>query len=105
MKPLQRYNVDTVFERTWNDDGWQDRLQIEESDNGDWVKWEDVTKLEKQNEKMLSILKKVNEYVLFAERTRSIYGRYVYVNFLDIFQPETISDIRSIIQKVEGENQ
>jgi hypothetical protein len=73
--------------------------------DGDWVKWEDVTKLEKQNEKMLSILKKVNEYVLFAERTRSIYGGYVYVNFLDIFQPETISDIRSIIQKVEGENQ
>jgi hypothetical protein len=73
--------------------------------DGDWVKWEDVKKLEKQNEKMLSILKKVNEYVLSAERTRSIYGRYVYVNFLDIFQPETISDIRSIIQKVEGENQ
>jgi hypothetical protein len=54
---------------------------------------------------MLSILKKVNEYVLSAERTRSIYGRYVYVNFLDIFQPETISDIRSIIQKVEGEKE
>jgi hypothetical protein len=73
--------------------------------DGDWVKWEDVKKLEKQNKIMLSILKKVNEYVLSAERTRSIYGRYVYVNFLDIFQPETISDIRSIIQKVEGENQ
>jgi hypothetical protein len=73
--------------------------------DGDWVKWEDVKKLEKQNKIMLSILKKVNEYVLSAERTRSIYGRYVYVNFLDIFQPETISDIRSIIQKVEGEKE
>ena len=92
MKPLQRYEM--------NESG----CDIPVSD-GDWVKWEDVKKLEKQNEKMLSILKKVNEYVLSAERTRSIYGRYVYVNFLDIFQPETISDIRSIIQKVEGENQ
>jgi hypothetical protein len=92
MKPLQRYEMNE-----WGCD-------IPVSD-GDWVKWEDVKKLEKQNEKMLSILKKVNEYVLSAERTRSIYGRYVYVNFLDIFQPETISDIRSIIQKVEGENQ
>ena len=92
MKPLQRYEM--------NESG----CDIPVSD-GDWVKWEDVTKLEKQNKIMLSILKKVNEYVLSAERTRSIYGRYVYVNFLDIFQPETISDIRSIIQKVEGENQ
>jgi hypothetical protein len=59
MKPLQRYNIDTVFERTWNNDGWEERLQIEESDNGDWVKWEDVKRLEQQNQKMFEALNKL----------------------------------------------
>ena len=40
MKPLQRYEMNE-----WGCD-------IPASD-GDWVKWEDVTKLEEQNEKML----------------------------------------------------
>ena len=62
-----------------------------------------IKKLEEQNEKMLSILKKVNGYVLSAEETFSIYREYICVNFLDKFEPETISDIRSILQKVEGE--
>jgi len=49
-------------------------------------------------------LKKVNEYVLSAEETFSIYRNLICVNFLDEFEPETISDIRSIIQKVEGDD-
>jgi len=57
MKPLQRYNIDTVFEPTWNNDGWEERLQIKESDNGDWVKWEDVKKLEELNKEMMDVLK------------------------------------------------
>ena len=57
MKPLQRYNVDTVFERTWNSDAWEERLEIEESDNGDWVRDADVKKLEEQNQMMLNALK------------------------------------------------
>lgn len=57
MKPLQRYNVDTVFERTWNSDAWEERLEIEESDNGDWVRDADVKKLEEQNQMMLDALK------------------------------------------------
>ena len=65
---------------------------------------DEVKKLEEQNEKMLSILKKVNEYVLSAEETFSIYRNLICVNFLDEFEPETISDIRSIIQKVEGDD-
>ena len=90
MKPLQRYNIDTVFERTWNDDGWEECLQIEESDNGDWVKCEDVKKLEEQNELMLSILKDID--------TQIKVGYDVY----NILTPETISDISSIISKVES---
>ena len=72
------------------------------SEAAPWV-IDEVKKLEEQNEKMLSILKKVNEYVLSAEETFSIYREYICVNFLDKFEPETISDIRSILQKVEGE--
>ena len=90
MNPLQRYNIDTVFERTWNDDGWEECLQIEESDNGDWVKCEDVKKLEEQNELMLSILKDID--------TQIKVGYDVY----NILTPETISDISSIISKVES---
>ena len=90
MNPLQRYNIDTVFERTWNDDGWEERLQIKESDNGDWVKCEDVKKLEEQNELMLSILKDID--------TQIKVGYDVY----NILTPETISDISSIISKVES---
>ena len=72
------------------------------SEAAPWV-IDEVKELEEQNEKMLSILKKVNEYVLSAEETFSIYREYICVNFLDKFEPETISDIRSILQKVEGE--
>ena len=73
------------------------------SEAAPWV-IDEVKKLEEQNEKMLSILKKVNEYVLSAEETFSIYRNLICVNFLDEFEPETISDIRSIIQKVEGDD-
>ena len=97
MKPLQRYNIDTVFERTWNDDGWEECLQIEESDNGDWVKCEDVKKLEEQNELMLSILKDIDT---------QIKGRFLLIplgyDVYNILTPETISDISSIISKVES---
>ena len=74
--------------------------------NSEAAAWviEEVKELEEQNEKMLSILKKVNEYVISAEETFSIYREYICVNFLDKFEPETISDIRSIIQKVEGDD-
>ena len=72
------------------------------SEAAPWV-IDEVKELEEQNEKMLSILKKVNEYVISAEETFSIYREYICVNFLDKFEPETISDIRSILQKVEGE--
>jgi len=73
------------------------------SEAAPWV-IDEVKKLEEQNEKMLSILKKVNEYVLSAEETFSIYRNLICVNFLDEFEPETISDIRSILQKVEGDD-
>ena len=73
------------------------------SEAAPWV-IDEVKELEEQNEKMLSILKKVNEYVLSAEETFSIYRNLICVNFLDEFEPETISDIRSIIQKVEGDD-
>jgi hypothetical protein len=69
-----------------------------------WV-IDEVKELEEQNEKMLSILKKVNGYVLSAEKTFSIYRNLICHNFLDEFEPETISDIRSILQKVEGEKE
>ena len=93
MNPLQRYNIDTVFERTWNDDGWEECLQIEESDNGDWVKCEDVKKLEEQNELMLSILKDID--------TQIKVGYDVY----NILTPETISDISSIITDIEEQKE
>jgi len=72
------------------------------SEAAPWV-IDEVKELEEQNEKMLSILKKVNGYVLSAEETFSIYRNLICHNLLDEFEPETISDIRSILQKVEGE--
>lgn len=61
--PLQRYNIDTVFEPTWNNDGWEERLQIKESDNGDWVKCEDVKKLEDHNKEMMDVLRTVHSMI------------------------------------------
>jgi hypothetical protein len=49
MKPLQRYEM--------NESG----CDIPVSD-GDWVKWEDVTKLEKQNKIMLDAIKESVSY-------------------------------------------
>jgi hypothetical protein len=49
MKPLQRYEM--------NESG----CDIPVSD-GDWVKWEDVKKLEKQNKIMLDAIKKAVSY-------------------------------------------
>ena len=63
MDKFKRYNIDTVFEPTWNDDGWEECLQIEESDNGDWVRYsevrDEIEKLEKQNQMMLDALKEL----------------------------------------------
>jgi len=49
MKPLQRYEM--------NESG----CDIPVSD-GDWVKWEDVNKLEKQNKIMLDAIKEAVSY-------------------------------------------
>jgi hypothetical protein len=49
MKPLQRYEM--------NESG----CDIPVSD-GDWVKWEDVKKLEKQNKIMLDAIKEAVSY-------------------------------------------
>jgi hypothetical protein len=70
MKPLQRYEID--------ESGWD----IPVSD-GDWVKWEDVKKLEEQNEKMLRVLK------IYAEGSHEI-GTYYAEN---------------VLAEIEGENQ
>lgn len=52
MKPLQRYDIEL------GDDGkWNSRLIIEESDNGSWVRDEDVKKLEDHNKEMMEVLK------------------------------------------------
>jgi hypothetical protein len=70
MKPLQRYEM--------NESG----CDIPVSD-GDWVKWEDVKKLEEQNEKMLRVLK------IYAEGSHEI-GTYYAEN---------------VLAEIEGENQ
>jgi hypothetical protein len=74
MKPLQRYEM--------NESG----CDIPVSD-GDWVKWEDVTKLEKQNKIMLDAIKEA-------------------VSYPDDYYWRIINELlEKTLQEVEGENQ
>jgi hypothetical protein len=74
MKPLQRYEM--------NESG----CDIPVSD-GDWVKWEDVKKLEKQNKIMLDAIKEA-------------------VSYPDDYYWRIINELlEKTLQEVEGENQ
>jgi hypothetical protein len=99
MKPLKRYNVDTVFERTWNNDGWEERLQIEESDNGDWVKCEDVKKLEEQMGHLLDLSK-----LLLQNIEPDKFANGVGLSVVMITR-EMWDDFQKLIADIEGENQ
>ena len=82
MKPLQRYEM--------NESG----CDIPVSD-GDWVKWEDVKKLEKQNEKMLVAFRVLLQDMDNVDRVCDLAGVHPFTG------------MRSVIQSFvnEGENQ
>jgi hypothetical protein len=82
MKPLQRYEMNE-----WGCD-------IPVSD-GDWVKWEDVKKLEKQNEKMLVAFRVLLQDMDNVDRVCDRAGVHPFTG------------MRSVIQSFvnEGENQ
>jgi hypothetical protein len=82
MKPLQRYEMNE-----WGCD-------IPASD-GDWVKWEDVTKLEEQNEKMLVAFRVLLQDMDNVDRVCDRAGVHPFTG------------MRSVIQSFvnEGENQ
>jgi hypothetical protein len=82
MKPLQRYEM--------NESG----CDIPVSD-GDWVKWEDVKKLEKQNEKMLVAFRVLLQDMDNVDRVCDRAGVHPFTG------------MRSVIQSFvnEGENQ
>ena len=86
IKPLQRYDIELG-----DDDKWNSRLVIEESDNGNWVRDEDVKELEEQNKEMLKALKKLLPIVIEYE---SSYDEYVYL--------DTIFFAESVIARAEG---
>ena len=77
MKPLQRYEID------------EHGCDIPVSD-GDWVKWEDIKKLEKRYNEMLSVLKFIDQQ--FREEY-DVYGELI---------PDTIYDISYVIGEIRG---
>ena len=92
MKPLQRYNIDTIFQRTWNNDGGEECLEIKESDNGEWVRDEAVRKLEKQNQMMLDAIKAaVNGYYSCPDDSLSTYHWRIVNELLE----KTVQDLES----------
>ena len=82
MKPLQRYEM--------NESG----CDIPVSD-GDWVKWEDVKKLEEQNEKMLVAFRVLLQDMDNVDMVCDLAGVHPFTG------------MRSVIQSFvnEGENQ
>ena len=91
MKSLQRYEMNE-----WGCD-------IPASD-GDWVKWEDVTKLEKQNEKMLYSLKICTELLMLISMDPA-NSPFPLTPVSDM-RPQildTISNAVEIITDIEGE--
>ena len=96
IKPLQRYDIELG-----DDDKWNSRLVIEESDNGNWVRDEDVKELEKQNGMMLEALEKFTKIEYAMSKDLTIYGNtYVPEEWLQFL---TIA--HDIIANVKGENQ
>jgi hypothetical protein len=62
MKPLQRYEMVTFENWSRDNEHFDSYTEHQPSDNGNWVKWEDVKKLEKQNKIMLDAIKKAVSY-------------------------------------------
>lgn len=88
MKPLQRYEID------------EHGCDIPVSD-GDWVKWEDIKKLEKEHQMMLDVLEKFTKIEYAMGKDLMIYGNtYVPEEWLQFL---TIA--RDIIKKVKGEQE
>jgi hypothetical protein len=75
--PLQRYEID------------EHGCDIPVSD-GDWVKWEDIKKLEKRYNEMLSVLKFIDQQ--FREEY-DVHGELI---------PDTIYDISYVIGEIRG---
>jgi hypothetical protein len=86
MKPLQRYEM--------NESG----CDIPVSD-GDWVKWEDVKKLEKQVENLLDLSKTLLQNI---EPDKFVNGVGLSVVMIT---REMWDDFQKLIADIEGENQ
>ena len=81
MKPLQRYEID------------EHGCDYPYSE-GDWVRDEDVKKLEELNKEMLKALKIMTA---IADRYESEFDEFIYF--------DNIVFAQSVINRVEGENQ
>jgi hypothetical protein len=91
MKPLQRYEMVTFENWSRDNEHLDSYTEHQPSDNGDWVRYEDVRELEKQNKEMLKALKKLLPIVIEYE---SSYDEYVYL--------DTIFFAESVISSAEG---
>ncbi len=94
MKPLQRYETVT-FENWSRDNEYLDSYtEHKPSDNGDWVRDEDVKKLESLNEEMFAIIKSL-----------VVNRRLIGDPHFEGFRERLIDMEETIVNKVEGEKE
>ncbi len=94
MKPLQRYEMVTFENWSRDNEHLDSYTEHQPSDNGDWVRDEDVKKLEELNKEMLKALKIMTA---IADRYESEFDEFIYF--------DNIVFAQSVINRVEGENQ
>lgn len=108
IKPLQRYDIELG-----DDDKWNSRLVIEESDNGNWVRDEDVKELEEQNKEMLEALKMAESEIkcqqLEADFNYNQCHGLPHPTLEEMERQERWCDevymLRELIKRIEGEQE
>lgn len=78
---MKRYDVEHTV---WGD------LSIVERAEGDWVKWDDVAKLEESHAELLALLKRTDGII--ANATNAVYWKQIF---------ELRGEITDVISKAE----
>jgi hypothetical protein len=113
MKPIQRYEMVTFENWSRDNEHLDSYTEHQPSDNGDWVRYEDVRELEKQNKEMLEALK-VSETEI---RCQQLEADFNYNQCHGLPHPtleqmereekwcDEVYMIRELIKRIEGEQE